>query len=78
MQIPIENFSGNEPNLSECRTKIVYKDLSQCLSHNATCMYAFFDCCTSIYCLNPGQGNHQSKTMLDSRQSLKTEAPHSH
>lgn len=53
MQIHKETFSGIEPNVSECRTRKVLKDLSECLCHNATCIYSFSDCCTSTYCLYP-------------------------
>lgn len=69
MLIPIEIFSGSEPDVNECQTKSISIDLSRCLSKNSTCKFAFADCCSSIYCLHPDQGNFQGTSRSDYRQN---------
>jgi hypothetical protein len=70
MLIPTEDFSGNEPNVSECRTKIILTDLYRCLSKNSACKFAFSDCCTSTYCLHPDRPKFQGTAKSDYRRNL--------
>ena len=72
MPIPIQNFSGSEPNVNECLTEYIVHDFSRCLSNNSTCKYAIPAGYTSTYCLHPEHGSFRNSVMPDSRQEPKT------
>jgi len=83
MPIPIQNFSGSEPNVRECRTEYIVHDFSRCLSNNSTCKYAIPAGSTSTYCLHPEHGSFWDNTKSPPRQEPKPyraprrgEAPH--
>jgi len=68
MPIPIQNFSGTEPNVKECRTEYIVHDFSRCLSNNSACKYAIPAGYTSTYCLHPDHGTFRGPVAQDTHQ----------
>lgn len=55
MPIPIQNFSGSEPDVETCSTEYIVHDFYRCLSNNSSCKYAIPAGRASTYCLHPDQ-----------------------
>lgn len=53
MTVPIEDFSGIEPDTDKCCTEEIISDLSRCASNNIRCKYGLPAGTTSTYCLHP-------------------------
>ncbi|KAB0664005.1 hypothetical protein F6V25_14420 [Oryzomonas japonica] len=68
MSIPIQNFSGSEPNVAECRTEYLVDEFSRCLAHNTACRYAVPAGNTSSYCIHPNHTAFQDMPAFGDRQ----------
>lgn len=68
MPIPIQNFSGTEPDVNECRTEYIVHDFSRCLANNSACKYAIPAGRTSTYCLHPDHATFRVAAMGGSHQ----------
>lgn len=66
MPISIRNFTGSEPNTTECRTERIVDDLSRCLANKTKCKYALPAGSTSTYCLHPDHRGFANTVLLDS------------
>ncbi|HPX62122.1 MAG TPA: hypothetical protein PLN25_10205 [Deltaproteobacteria bacterium] len=53
MLVPISEFSGEEPDVSKCRTEAIITDLYRCLGNHCNCKYGLPAGSTSTYCLHP-------------------------
>ncbi|QEM67538.1 hypothetical protein FO488_04835 [Geobacter sp. FeAm09] len=78
MSIPIQNFSGSEPNVEECRTEHIVDDFSRCLAHNVACRYAIPAGTTSSYCIHPDHGAFQGMPVFGRRQEHRGQRPPEH
>jgi hypothetical protein len=71
MPIPIQNFSGSEPEVTECRTEHIVHDFSRCLSNNSSCKYAIPAGYSSTYCLHPDHDTFRNTVIPDSHQDSR-------
>jgi hypothetical protein len=53
MEVPVDEFSGQEPDTDKCSTEEIISDLYRCLNNSRKCKYGLPAGTTSTYCLHP-------------------------
>ncbi len=52
MKVPVDGFSGLEPDTNKCCTEEITSDLYRCTNNNRKCKYGLPAGTTSTYCLH--------------------------